>query len=215
MSISVIGIAGGSRTGKDWIVSNVLEPVGFRGAGFADHFKIELVGKGVMTWEEAFVTKPKWVRDALQARGEAGRQEVGDSVWVDTLFADLRRLEMRFGLNRFVVTDCRHPNEVQSVQVNGGKVYKIHAPERWAANGMTDEQRAHISEQFAASSQFDHIFDGIIQNDPAHAESVPAQVRSMLTAHGMIAPIHPSIRTGTTALPCAAVYDKSWGEGPE
>jgi hypothetical protein len=198
MSLTVIGIAGGAGTGKDYLVKHFLEPHGFKGAGFADHFKVELIGKGEMTWEEAFVTKPKWARDRLQARGtKEGREVYGENIWVDTLFADLRRIEMRYGLARFVVTDCRFPNEVEGVRAQGGKVYLIYAPERWAANGMDDEQRAHPSEVFGREPLAHvHRFDGVIENDPADMASVPQQMAALLAHAGVPMLINANVRLG-------------------
>ena len=187
---TVVGIAGGAGSGKDWLVSHVLQPLGFRGLGFADHFKVELIGKRLISFEDAFVTRPPHVRNILQMRGtEFGRRIYHDDIWVETVFADMQRLAFRWGpdFTRFVLTDCRFENEVRGVQRLGGKVYRINAPARYAANGLTESARAHISEALVRDGTYDHLFDGVIENDFAVQDSTAARFTELLVTQGVIA----------------------------
>jgi hypothetical protein len=56
--LDIIGLAGKSGTGKDHIAKTYFQPLGFKSFSFAWHPKVFLVGKGLATHEEVFVTKP-------------------------------------------------------------------------------------------------------------------------------------------------------------
>jgi len=89
------------------------------------------------------------IRPLLQRLGtECGREVLGENTWVD---AALNGLDPD---GKYVVTDCRFPNEAQAVKDRGGKIYRIHRPGVGPANN-------HPSE----TSLDDWLFDGVIFND--------------------------------------------------
>lgn len=181
----LIGLAGGVGVGKDTIALTHLRPLGFLSAAFADELKLRAVAEGLCTYEEAWVTKPPAVRTLLQEFGMAKRRERAD-YWLDALYTKLRLNADRWGpeLATYVITDVRFQNEVAFVQRHGGIVLKVHAPERYAANGLTDAQRAHDSERDLDGC--DHLCDGILDNDPEHEGSVGVQVQAFLRAAGFL-----------------------------
>lgn len=198
-TISVIGIAGGAGVGKDYIAKTYLARYGFRPYGLADELKIELVGKGVLTFEEAFeLPKTEATRKLLVYRAESARMIEGPDCWVERARADMYRLEHRFGLNRFVITDLRRPFECDAVHALGGKVIGVYAPTRWAYNGLTEEMRAASPELFGREFwKYLSCFDAVIQNDSQDSEQLQRAITDTLTRWGFTEPVIPGIRLGT------------------
>lgn len=176
---TVIGLAGGAGVGKDTIALKYLKPMGFMPIALADEIKYKVVARGDATYEEVFITKPPKMRTLLQEEGtERGRNVFGEEYWMDQLFARIGYYNVRWGWDKFVVTDLRFPNEVAGVQSRGGKVFQIIAPQRYAANGMTDAARQHPSER---SLDGFTAYDGVIHNDLGEEASVQRQIDNLLT----------------------------------
>jgi len=182
--MQIVALSGKANTGKDYIYATVLQQLGFHRVALADHFKNWIVGKGEASYADVHLHKPPVVRTLLQQEGtERGRNVYGEDVWCRTLGAWMQHWERTWGMAKFAITDVRFPNEVAYVQSLGGKVYRIHAPERAYASTLSHEARAHISE--TALDDFTG-FDGIIANDPVHSHSVGAQVRQLLNFDGLL-----------------------------
>jgi hypothetical protein len=177
MSIEVIALSGKAGSGKDYVFENYLRPQGYHRWALADHFKIWTIGKGQATYEEVFHTKPPHVRKALQISGtEEGRNVYGEDIWLDTAATWMEHLSKTWNVNKFCVTDCRFPNEVEYIQTRlGGKVIRIVAPTRSENNSLTPEARLHISE--TALDSYTN-FDFIVNNEPG--QDVDTQVRLVL-----------------------------------
>ncbi len=144
---NIIAISGKAETGKDFFIKEVFAPMGYHQFSLAWHLKCGLVGKGVATYEEVFQTKPPRVRTEMQLEGtERGRDIYGDDVWLKTTSAWLRLLSESWGIDKFVIGDVRFPNEAQFVRALGGKVIRIHAPDRAESNRLSPEDRLHRSE---------------------------------------------------------------------
>lgn len=177
--ITVIGLAGGAGVGKDTLAIKYLKPMGFVPLALADEIKYKVVARGDATYEEVFVTKPPKIRDLLQQEGtERGRKVFGEEYWMDQLFARLGYYNVRWGFDKFVVTDVRFPNEAIGIQKRGGRVFKITAPERYANNGLSEAARNHASER--SLDEFTG-YDGIINNDIGEEQSVQRQIDNILT----------------------------------
>jgi hypothetical protein len=177
MSIKVIGISGKSGTGKDYISQTFFRPAGYHHWNLAWHFKVWTVGKGLATHEEVFYTKPPHIRKELQLEGtERGRMVYGDDLWCNTAKEWFVLLNEHTGIDKFVISDVRFPNEIEFIRNMGGKVARIHAPKRAESNSLTPEARLHISE--TALDDYDD-FDYIIHNDP-EAEPYVGDVMSRI-----------------------------------
>lgn len=163
----VLGLAGKAGSGKDYVYLNHLKPMGFSQVSLAWHFKADLIGKGAITFEEAFVTKPPKIRTLLQHVGtELGRNVYGEKVWCDTLVAWMDIFNFHWGVERFVIPDVRFINEMNFIQQDlGGKVIRIVAPERSGDTTLDDTQRAHPSEA-EMDGIIDSSFNGLLYNDP-------------------------------------------------
>ena len=88
------------------------------------------------------------VRRLLQRLGtEAGRDILGENIWVDTAFS-------RVSSDKIVVTDVRFPNEVAGIRSRGGTVVRVERPRVGPRND-------HPSE----TSLIGYNFDIFINND--------------------------------------------------
>ena len=131
------------------------------------HFKVDLIGKGAITFEDAFVTKPPEVRTLLQMVGtELGRNVFGQKIWCDTLVAWMDVYNFHWGTTKFVIPDVRFVNELDFIQDDlDGKVIQIVAPYRSGGTTLDATQRAHPSESEMDSIDSDR-YDGRLFNDP-------------------------------------------------
>jgi hypothetical protein len=163
----VVGLTGKAGSGKDHVYLNHLKPLGFMQVSLAWHFKADLIGKGAITFEEAFITKPPQIRTLLQMVGtELGRNVYGQKVWCDTLVAWMDIYNFHWDVNQFVIPDVRFVNEMAFIQDDlGGKVIQIVAPHRSDGTTLDATQRAHPSESEMDSINPDK-YDGRLFNDP-------------------------------------------------
>lgn len=164
--IKVIGLSGKAGSGKDYIASKIITPrYGYVPFSIAWQVKASLVAKGALTYEEAFITKPPRARHLLQSEAtESGRDIYGEDMWLRAADAWMRTIYEQWGIQRFVLSDVRFPNEVEYIKKMGGKVFRIIAPNRVAQSPLTAEARSHYSETALDDYPLDN-FDGIIDND--------------------------------------------------
>lgn len=187
MSIRLIGISGKAGSGKDYVYSQYLKPLGYLNWSLAWHFKVWAVGKGTASHQEVFITKPPRVRTELQLEGtERGRNVYGEDVWCNTAEEWLNLLNEQWGCDKFVIPDVRFPNEVAFIKRLGGQIFRVQAPLRVGDSKLTADQRLHPSETALDSYAG---FDGVIWNDPEHIDSVESQVRVLLAAPRHAAPV--------------------------
>lgn len=171
----LIGLSGYAQSGKD-TAANALRELGYERIAFADVLRSAVYalnpllpdGRRVqdvvdeMGWDRAKVNFTE-VRTLLQRMGtEVGRNLLGDNIWVDTALANLSEA------GRYVVTDCRFPNEAEAIRSRGGRVYRVTRPGVTKAND-------HPSE----TSLDNYDFDGILINDGT-VESFYKEVRSKI-----------------------------------
>lgn len=157
----LIGLSGYAQSGKD-TAAGFLAELGFVRVAFADVLRSAVYalnplmpdGRRLqdivdeMGWDSA-KTNFTEVRTLLQKMGtEVGRDLLGENIWVETALKDLSPD------GKYVVTDCRFPNEANAIRERGGKVFRIHRTGVKAAN-------AHPSE----TSLDDFPFDGYWLND--------------------------------------------------
>lgn len=184
----IIGIAGYATAGKDEF-ARVLCENGFYQKAFADKLRqfaaavnpivraeTEYVGRGLCGVSEYVryndvvsawgynLAKAKYpeVREILQRIGtDAGRQVLGDDIWVE---AAMRELEP--GEN-YVFTDVRFPNEFWAVRRAGGALVRINRPGVGPVND-------HPSETAVDDLDYDYTIenDGSISDLEGQAISV-------------------------------------------
>jgi hypothetical protein len=176
--LEIIALSGQAGCGKDFIYTNFFKPRNYFRFALADHFKIWAIGRNLITYEEAFVTKPPHVRKILQQTGtEEGRNVYGDSIWLDTAYTWLHHFQQTLDINKWVITDVRFTNEADYVKDRGGKVFRIDAPNRVLDSKLTPEQRQHPSE--TSLNEYTK-FDGYIGNDYGQEDDVPLQIACLM-----------------------------------
>lgn len=176
--ITIVGLSGGAGVGKDTLAERYFQRYGFHPLALADEIKRRIVAAGRATFEEVYITKPPHIRTLLQEEGtERGRDVYGENYWVDMLKVNMAFFNIRWGFDKFVITDVRFPNEVTELQAVGGKVAKIIAPQRYRENGMSEAARQHRSER--ALDDFT-AFDATIANDIGQETRVGDQIANFL-----------------------------------
>ena len=129
---TIIGFGCEARVGKDTAAQYLDDKYGYRRAGWADNLKKAAGVVFGFTEAQLYgdlkeVIDPNWgftPREALQRMGtEAMRVTFGDDIWVQSL----ERTLVKGG--RWVITDCRFPNEVRAVHRMGGIVVRIVRPD--------------------------------------------------------------------------------------
>jgi hypothetical protein len=176
----IVGLSGKAGTGKDYLATTYMKPLGFHPISMAWHMKLAVVGKGLASYDEVFKTKPPEVRRLLQEEGtERGRKVWGEDVWCNTTMAWIRLINEQWGVDRFVIPDIRFPNELAMVKSAGGHVWRLIAPVREASNGLSAQARQHESE--IALDGYD-FFDAYISNNPADVDKVGVRVAQLVSA---------------------------------
>lgn len=153
----IIGLSGYARSGKDTVAA-ILAEDGWERRAFADPLREMLlrlnpIADGELRvqdlvslygWDDAKTLYPE-IRELLQRLGtEAGREILGDDIWVKTTLSTMSG-------GKYVITDCRFPNEADAIRAAGGQVWRIHRPGFGPVN-------AHATENSMESYKFDaHI----------------------------------------------------------
>lgn len=161
----IIGLSGYARSGKDTVADILVHDAGFIRVAFADKLREALYAlnplvthdKGMnkllfVTDLQTVIDEHGWdgvkstpygpeVRRLLQRMGtEAGRNVLGDNIWVDAVINSLDPNKI------YVATDCRFINEAQAVD----QVWRVTRPGVEPAND-------HISEVGLDTWPFDRI----------------------------------------------------------
>jgi hypothetical protein len=125
--------------------------------------------------EQIMQDEPMTVRKFLQTLGtEAMRDNLHENVWVNALFSDY----MTSGIPvypKWVITDCRFPNEATAIKDRGGIVVRINRPIAGALHSF------HSSETQLDTWDFDYK----ITNDGT-LEDLTAKVTEMLHRFNII-----------------------------
>jgi hypothetical protein len=146
---TIIGLSGYAQVGKDTLASILVEHHGFERIAFADALRDMLyalnpdINDGpdagpelrwivdTYGWEAA---KERGARELLQRLGtEAGRNILGEDIWVQTAMKKVKPG------GRYVITDCRFPNEARAVEAAGGHVVRVKRPGFEPVNGHPSE----------------------------------------------------------------------------
>ena len=139
---------------KEWdkfIVNGVLDKV--------YDYESEAAMEAFKQWGNANMTKivSMTPRILLQRLGtEGGRQSIHQQVWVNTLFANYNKK------SKWIITDCRFPNEAVAVAERGGVNLRIVRPSTEAGVESLHESEIALDKY----TRFDKVFfnDGSIQD---------------------------------------------------
>ncbi len=158
--VTVVGIAGYARSGKDTIADYLVENEGYTKISFSTPMKEAMyrlnpritinenvnqplrIGVDIYGWEGLKERSPD-IRGLLQRFGtEVGRQMFDEDFWVD------------YALNsipdggKAVIADVRYPNEANAIRALGGKVFRVERDGVGPAN-------SHASENALDGYEFD------------------------------------------------------------
>jgi hypothetical protein len=158
--VTVVGIAGYARSGKDTIADYLVENEGYTKISFSTPMKEAMyrlnpritinenvnqplrIGVDIYGWEGLKERSPD-IRGLLQRFGtEVGREMFDEDFWVD------------YALNsipdggKAVIADVRYPNEANAIRALGGKVFRVERDGVGPAN-------SHASENALDGYEFD------------------------------------------------------------
>lgn len=154
--LALIGLSARVGKGKDHMAKVISARRGFFQLSFADHLKMTLIANTEMTWDEAFVQKPQWVRERLQQYGtEEIRDQVDFDFWINALEGWIQTLHRRHKITKFVISDVRFANEVEWIHRNEGIVIRLDS-DRETVEELTQEQKTHRSESSLDAYDFPH-----------------------------------------------------------
>jgi hypothetical protein len=166
-------LAGRANSGKDYLAEHLLvEEFNFVPVSLATWFKVEGVLFEDLPREEVFGPEPysEETRRWMQLRGtENGRQKHGQYVWCRALGCKIQQMADT-GVDRFVVTDVRFPNEIDWIRGLGGKVFNIIG----RGGAQSEDAQEHKSER-ALDGYED--YDAIIDNSPEREDQVFEDLR--------------------------------------
>lgn len=183
MATAVIGITGKKRSGKDTFAAHLIENHGYTQVRFADPLRAvakainPIVGcygtRETYRLTDALGPEDDWevakelpeVRRLLQVIGtEAGRDILGENVWVD---AAERVIDSIPG--PVVVTDVRFWNEVDLI-ADLGTLVRVTRP---SLGTPTDQHPSETAlDDLVMPTDFDVVNDGTIADLHAHAERI-------------------------------------------
>lgn len=158
--VTVIGISGYARTGKDTIADYLVENEGYTKISFSTPMKEAMyrlnpritvneiqntalrIGVDVYGWEGLKERSPD-IRGLLQRFGtEVGREMFGEDFWVNYALDSIP------DGTKVVIADVRYPNEADAIKALGGKVFRVERDGVGPAN-------AHASENALDRYEFD------------------------------------------------------------
>ena len=164
--VTVIGIAGYARSGKDTVADYLVEHYGYEKVSFSTPMKEAMyrlnpritvnevvntalrIGVDIYGWEGLKDRSPD-IRGLLQRFGtEVGREMFDENFWVDYALNSIE------DGSKVVISDVRYPNEADAIRELGGKVYRVERDGVFPAN-------EHASEHALDT----YKFDGKIQNN--------------------------------------------------
>ncbi len=177
--MTIIALSGHARSGKDTVGQILVDDYGFRRLSFAQAIKnvaaemnpvlrtkapsgepwfrnLAALFAGEQDWEAVKDQHPA-AREFLQKLGVAVRDQVGPDVWLDAV---ARQIDADPG-GRYVITDCRFPNEVAFTKARGGEVWRVVRPNNTPVNSHQCE---------TGLPETGDLYDRIIQNNGTLAD---------------------------------------------
>ncbi len=202
----IVGVCGFIGSGKDTVADYLVNFHEFRRESFASTLKdavsaifgwdrtlLEGRTKEAREWREQVdpwwaerlampTLTPRWV---LQYWGtEVGRRSFHDDIWIASLENKLRNSK-----DSIVVSDCRFPNEIDSIKTLGGKIIWVQrgALPEWYGSAVLANQGSNIglndlkAKGIHASeySWIGHEFDAILDNNGT-IDELYQQVKNLL-----------------------------------
>ena len=195
----IVGVAGFIGSGKDTIADYLITFKGFRRMSYAEPLKdavasifgwdrelLEGTTKYSREWRDTVDTwwaerlqiphlTPRWV---LQQWGtEVGRRAFHDDIWIASIENRLRNIK-----DNIVISDCRFPNELNSIKRAGGitiRVTRGSNPEWYDAaiqynkgnkhaKSILEQFNVHASEYSSVGLNYDYYIDNCSTVDDLH-----------------------------------------------
>lgn len=177
---NIIGLHGKMGSGKDFLNDNVIKPQlneydeKYSIISFADQIKINVATQHNMNIMDMYGDKSPELRILLQEEGtERGRDKYGEDIWIKYVENWMILRHQRDNVGTFLITDVRFKNEAEWIVKMGGKLIKIHAPDRneirltKESGGdpkLLEKIQNHPSETDLDDYEFENVIDNSIKN---------------------------------------------------
>lgn len=182
----IIGFSGKIGSGKDYIAREIVgthlknEGIQYIHMAFSDAIKVNIMATTDTSYESLYVKKTVESRNMLQKCGMESRA-TDDHIWIKYLDSWLKVYVSR-GFKVILISDVRFPIEVDYIVKNGGKIFRIIAPER-TLKKMSEETDNNIEEiekikRHISETELDNYnFDLIINNDKETQEEILNKIK--------------------------------------
>lgn len=174
----LIGLTGKAGSGKSYIAREVLaKRAGYIPLSLAGPMKAALAARGAIPAEEATgqIDKSDRTRRILQVYGtELGRDLYHEDVWVSEIEWWLAWFIQEAGIDNFVITDIRYPNEAEWVESLGGIVIRV-----TGRGGLPGSAADHPSE----TALDDHDFPTLDNSSDANTPVMAQELRRIIHKH--------------------------------
>ncbi|MCR8843105.1 dephospho-CoA kinase [Paenibacillus sp. SC116] len=171
-----LAITGGLRSGKDVVGKYLSENYGCTRFAFGDELKADFHRR----YPE--IPRDPKPRVGYQAHGQLVRKLLGEDVWVDICFKNIKHERShRFLSFRPVITDLRQPNEYARCRAEGYVIIRVTAPEGVRINRAVEsadkfdyKDLAHETELYVNTFEVDYeiINDGTIEELHAKIDAI-------------------------------------------
>lgn len=148
----IVTISGKARNGKDTISKMLKELMKDKKKSIVFHYAdaVKMCAERYYNWDGQKDIKG---RTLLQKVGTEFGREKNQNVWVEIAMLLFETVLSDFDV--IFIPDCRFPNEIELIRSCGYDVISIKVIRDNFDNGLTDEQKNHISE----TALDDYIFD--------------------------------------------------------
>jgi hypothetical protein len=155
--VKIVGLTGAAGSGKDTAALALISRRQFMRVAFADPIRCILLALNPIIAPGPFflaraVRELGWdkakrqyseIRRYMQALGEAGRETLGEDVWIRRA-AQTVAVARQHGTARIVITDVRYENEAEWIESIGGYVLRIEWPD--SPHKLKGRAKRHKSE---------------------------------------------------------------------
>jgi len=186
----IYGFSGKLGVGKNYIAEKIfyhnLPKKNTLIMALADHFKVDTVSKDNVEFDKVFIKKDDRTRRLLQIRGtEEGRDKYGKDIWIRTLQTWIKLYHDR-GVERFIITDVRFPNEAEWIHQLGGYTFRVNAPKRnekaLKEESDGDQKKYESISKHASEVGLDNYqnFSYILNNDYGEEDKITVEIDQII-----------------------------------
>ena len=149
--MKIICISGKAQHGKDYTAEYIKSNINKKTVIIHYGDLLKYIAEKYFNWNGK---KDKEGRNLLQHLGTDVVRKQEPDFWVDYLINMLKVFSKEW--EYVIIPDCRFPNEIDKLKSSGFDIITLRVIRPYYDNGLTKEQKAHISETALDDYQFDY-----------------------------------------------------------